>query len=168
MVDNPFLTETILTSDSSSGDDWKDAFAKQTAEGFAGAFAEDIVLEATTLNRPVQGREKVTMVMAAASKLYKSLDFTETATVGAKQYLEWVAEAHAGVQFSGVTVLTRDTTGAIVHVAIHHRPMAAAIFFSETMGKTLSGQLDPTYFLNEHAARRNKNSSIPGRRYRRC
>jgi carboxymethylenebutenolidase len=149
--------EASMTSDSSSAGDWKGAFAKRTAEGFAEAFAEDIVLEATTLNRPVQGREKVKVVMAAASKLYKSLEFTDTATVGAKQYLEWVAEAHAGVKFSGVTVLTRDTTGSIVHVAIHHRPMEAAIFFSETMGKSLLGELDPTYFLNEHAARRRKN-----------
>ena len=29
------------------------------------AFAEDVVLEATTLNRPVQGREQVKVVMAA-------------------------------------------------------------------------------------------------------
>jgi carboxymethylenebutenolidase len=144
--------EVIMTRDSSSAGDWKGAFAQRTAAGFAAAFAEDIVLEATTLNRPVQGREQVKVVMAAASKLYKSLEFTDTATVGAKQYLEWVAEAHAGVKFSGVTVLTRDTTGSIVHVAIHHRPMEAAIFFSETMGKSLRDELDPTYFLNEHTA----------------
>jgi hypothetical protein len=144
--------EAIMTRDSSSAGDWKGAFATRTAAGFAEAFAEDIVLEATTLKRPVQGREQVKVVMAAASKLYKSLEFTDTATVGAKQYLEWVAEAHAGVKFSGVTVLTRDTTGAIVHVAIHHRPMEAAIFFSETMGKSLRGALDPTYFLHEHTA----------------
>jgi hypothetical protein len=149
--------EAIVTSDSTSAGDWKSAFTKRTADGFAEAFAEDIILEATTLNKPVQGRDKVKVVMAAASKIYKSLDFTATATVGAKQYLEWVAEAHAGVQFSGVTVLTRDTTGSIVHVAIHHRPMEAAIFFSETMGKSLRGELDPTYFLNEHAARRRAN-----------
>ena len=149
--------EASITSESSSAGDWKGAFAKRTAAGFADAFAEDIVLEATTLTRPVQGREKVKVVMAAASKLYKSVAFTATATVGAKQYLEWVAEAHAGVQFSGVTVLTRDTTGAIVHVAIHHRPMEAAIFFSETMGKSLRGELDPTYFLKEHDAKRREN-----------
>jgi len=146
-----------MTRDSSNAGDWKGAFAKRTAAGFAEAFAEDIVLEATTLNRPVQGHEKVKVVMAAASQLYKSLEFTDTATVGTKQYLEWVAEAHAGVKFSGVTVLTRDTTGSIVHVAIHHRPMEAAIFFSETMGKSLRSVLDPTYFLNEHAARRRQN-----------
>jgi carboxymethylenebutenolidase len=144
--------EAIMTRDSSSAGDWKGAFATRTAAGFAEAFAEDIVLEATTLTRPVQGREKVKVVMAAASQLYKSLEFTDTATVGAKQYLEWVAEAHAGVKFSGVTVLTRDTTGSIVHVAIHHRPMEAAIFFSETMGKSLRGALDPTYHLNAHTA----------------
>jgi carboxymethylenebutenolidase len=149
--------EAIMTSDRSSAGDWKGAFANRTAAGFADAFAEDIVLEATTLNRPVRGREQVKVVMAAASKLYKSVAFTATATGGAKQYLEWVAEAHAGVQFGGVTVLTRDPTGAIVHIAIHHRPMEAAIFFSETMDKSLRGELDATYFLNEHTARQREN-----------
>ena len=144
--------EASMTRDNSSAGDWQDAFTTRTAAGFAEAFAEDIILEATTLTRPVQGREQVKVVMAAASQLYKSLEFTDTATVGAKQYLEWVAEAHAGVKFSGVTVLTRDTTGSIVHVAIHHRPMEAAIFFSETMGKSLRGALAPTYFLNAHTA----------------
>ena len=57
--------------------DWTDAFAQRTAEGFAEAFAENVVLEATILVNPVQGRDNVKQVMAAASKIYKSLEFTK-------------------------------------------------------------------------------------------
>ena len=56
--------------------DWIGAFAQRAAEGFADVFAENVVLEATTLVKPVQGRENVKQVMSAASKTYKSLEFT--------------------------------------------------------------------------------------------
>jgi hypothetical protein len=46
---------------------WTTAFAAKSAGSFAEAFAEDVVLEATTLTRPVEGREQVKQVMAAAS-----------------------------------------------------------------------------------------------------
>ena len=138
-----------MTNEDSNAHDWTDAFARRTAEGFAEAFAENAVLEATTLVNPVQGREKVKQVMAAASKIYKSLKFTKAVSVGDKQFLEWVAEAHAGVKFRGVTVLTRDATGSIVHAAIHHRPMRAAMFFSRLLGKSLRGVIDPEHFLFE-------------------
>ena len=115
-----------MTNENSSAHYWTDAFARRTAEGFAEVFADNIVLEATILVSPVQGRENVKQVMLAASKIYKSLEFTNAVSAGNKQFLEWVAEAHAGVKFRGVTVLTRDATGSILHAAIHHRPMRAA------------------------------------------
>ena len=129
--------------------DWRDAFAQRTAEGFAEAFAENVVLEATILVNPVQGRDNVKQVMAAASKIYKSLEFTKAVSAGDKQFLQWVAEADAGVKFGGVTVLTRDATGSIVHAAIHHRPMRAAMFFSQLLGNSLRGVIDLEHFLFE-------------------
>jgi hypothetical protein len=138
-----------VTNENSSVHDWADAFARRTAEGFAEAFAENVVLEATTLVNPVQGRENVKQVMSAASKIYKSLEFTKAVSAGNKQFLQWVAEAHAGVKFRGVTVLTRDATGSIVHAAIHHRPMRAAMFFSQLLGNSLRGVIDPEHFLFE-------------------
>lgn len=136
-----------MTKENSSARDWTDAFARRTTDGFAGAFAENVILEATTLVNPLQGREKVKQVMAAASRVYKSLEFTNAVSAGDKQYLEWVAEAHGGIKFRGVTVLTRDATGSIVHAAIHHRPMLAAMFFSVLLGKSLSGVVEPQHFL---------------------
>jgi SnoaL-like protein len=120
---------STMTNENSSARDWTDAFGRRTADGFAEVFAESVVLEATTLVNPLQGREKVKQAMAAASRICRSLEFTNAVSAGDKQYLEWVAEAHGGVKFRGVTVLTRDATGSIVHAAIHHRPMRAAMFF---------------------------------------
>ena len=34
-----------------------------------------------------------------------------------KQFIEWVARTSPDIEFSGVTVLTRDEAGAIVHIA---------------------------------------------------
>jgi hypothetical protein len=46
---------SAMTNDNSSARDWTDAFARRTADGFAEAFAENDVLEATTLVNPLQG-----------------------------------------------------------------------------------------------------------------
>src|SRR5262245_56233685 len=110
-----------MKNQDSNTDDWKSAFAQRTAEGFAGAFAQDIVLEATVLNMPVRGQDSVKQVLAAATDLYKSVQFTHTSSARHKQYLEWIAEAHNGVKFKGVTALTRDPAGLIIRSAIHHR-----------------------------------------------
>src|SRR5262249_27455200 len=75
--------------------DWQGAFAERSASAFASAFAEDVVLEASTLYRPVSGRENVKCVMEAASKIYEDLEFTEQATDG-HQYVEWKAHAFGG------------------------------------------------------------------------
>lgn len=141
------FVRAVATSAPGAGSDWKGAFSKQSSQAFGEAFAEDVTLEASVLNVPVIGRDNVKKVMEAASKIYAALTFTDQATAGTKQYLEWKATAHSGVEFDGVTVLTRNAEGAIAHVAIHHRPMLAAIYFSQTMGESLAGIVDAAHFL---------------------
>jgi hypothetical protein len=114
-----FLENLDWTPPPDRAADWKDAFAKRTAS----AFADDVVLEATTLYTPVSGRENVKRVMEAASKIYESLDFTNQAANGPRQYVEWKARAFGGVELVGMTVITRDDAGAIRRLAIHHRPL---------------------------------------------
>ena len=48
---------------SGTGSDWKKAFAEKSATTFDEAFADDIVLEAATLLKPVVGRRNVKRVM---------------------------------------------------------------------------------------------------------
>jgi pimeloyl-ACP methyl ester carboxylesterase len=125
---------------------WTDAFASKSAERFGAAFADAVVLEGSALRRPVEGREQVMRVMGAASGIYESLLFTHQASSGRRTYLEWVATAFGALDLSGVTVLTRDDSGQVVHAAIHHRPLGAVLRFSAELGKRLSGVIEPGCF----------------------
>jgi hypothetical protein len=85
-------------------------------------------------------------VMGTASGIYESLLFTKEASSGTRTYLEWAATAFGGLDLSGVTVLTEDDSGQVVHAAIHHRPLGAALRFSAELRKRLSGVVGPGWF----------------------
>jgi pimeloyl-ACP methyl ester carboxylesterase len=128
--------------------DWTTAFAEKSAGAFGQAFTEDVVLEASTMTRPLAGREQVSQVMGAASGIYESLAFTQESSQGQRTYLEWEVAAFGGTQMQGVTVLTRDEQGQIVRVAIHHRPLGPALRFSAEMRRRLAGRIGAAYFYD--------------------
>lgn len=125
---------------------WTQAFADKTETGFAETFTDDVVLEASALNLPAEGRDLVQVIMATASNIYESLAFTHEATHGSRTYLEWEATALGGVKLSGITVLTKNEDGKIAHAAIHHRPLGALHKFSGELRRRLDGQVDPSFF----------------------
>ena len=125
---------------------WREAFASKSADAFGDAFAENVVLEASVLRRPVEGREQVKQVMGAASGIYESLRFTREASAGPRTYVEWEATAFSGVALDGVTILTKNERGQIVRAAIHHRPLGPALRFSHELGERLSGVVDRGHF----------------------
>jgi hypothetical protein len=146
-----FLTQSLsdgggITAAEVRPQGWTDAFASKSAERFGAAFADHVVLEAANLWRPVEGREQVMRVMGTASGIYDSLRFTHEASSGPRTYLEWEATAFGGLDLRGVTILTKDERGQIVHAAIHHRPLGAALRFSAELRKRLTGVVDPGYF----------------------
>jgi hypothetical protein len=146
-----FLTQSIsdggdITAAEVRPQSWTDAFASKSAERFGRAFADDVVLEAANLTRPVEGREQVMRVMGTASEIYESLRFTHESSSGPRTYLEWEATAFGGLDLRGVTILTKDESGQVVHAAIHHRPLGAALRFSTELRKRLTGVLDSGYF----------------------
>ena len=96
--------------------------------------------------RPIEGRDQVMHVMGVASGIYESLQFTQEASSGPRTYLEWEATAFGGLAVKGVTILTKDDNGKVVHAAIHHRPLGAALRFSAEMRKRLTGVVEPGYF----------------------
>jgi|HubBroStandDraft_6_1064221.scaffolds.fasta_scaffold251288_2 hypothetical protein len=59
------------------------------------------------------------------------------------------SELGAGMRIAGVTSLVAGDDRRIASVAIHHRPLAAVIAFSDEMRRRLEGQVDPSHF---HAA----------------
>ncbi|MFM0205852.1 alpha/beta fold hydrolase [Paraburkholderia sediminicola] len=125
---------------------WTRAFEQKSADAFADAFDPNVVLEASALAKPVVGSDQVKTVMTAASKIYEALSFTHEAHNDPRNYLEWEVRAFGGEQMRGITVLTKNAQGKIVHVAIHHRPLGGALKFSAELGRVLQGQLDASFF----------------------
>jgi hypothetical protein len=125
---------------------WTRAFAEKSATAFGEAFAADVVLDASVLTRPIEGRDQVTSVMGVASTIYESLAFTQEAVDGHRSYLEWEATAFGGVQLRGVTILTKDGNGQIARIAIHHRPLGALLRFSAELRERLRGVVDADHF----------------------
>ena len=133
----------------SVGRNWRDAFAGGTEHGFGVSFADEVVLEASVLAKPLVGRAVVQTVMAEASRIYDSLAFTHEADGAERTYLEWAATMPQSERLFGVTVLTKGDDGAIVHIAIHHRPLGPALRFSRELGVRLAGVVDPSHFHME-------------------
>ena len=126
---------------------WQDGFAQQSLTTFAAEFADDIVLDATALMAPIRGRELVATVMATASSIYETLEFTESAHAGSTSYLQWRATAFGGLTIRGITILDRDADGKVTSAAIHHRPLPLVLRFSAELRDRLSGVLSAEHFV---------------------
>ncbi|WP_218929553.1 alpha/beta fold hydrolase [Streptomyces sp. Rer75] len=125
---------------------WRSGFSEHSASTFAEGFAEDIVLEASVLARPIAGRALVASTVAAASTIYESLEFTAEASDATTTYLQWKATAFGGVEISGITILEKNADGDVVRAAIHHRPLGAALRFSATLRDRLVGIVPSDHF----------------------
>ena len=128
--------------------DWTTAFETRSSTAFGATFAEDVVLEASVLRRPVTGREQVARVLDAAGGIYESLTFTNQVSDGDRAYLEWEAVGLGGVAMRGVTVLIRNSDGLITGAAIHHRPLDAALTFSAEVARRTSGVVEADFFAS--------------------
>jgi hypothetical protein len=107
------------------------------------------VPEASTLATPIEGKERVAAVLAAASSIYESLEFTVEAHNRSTTYLQWRATAFGGLAINGVTVLERNARGKVVAAAIHHRPLDAVLRFSAEVGDRLAGVIPADHFFQE-------------------
>jgi hypothetical protein len=132
---------------SSTESGWTRAFAEKSTKSFAEVLAEDVILEASVLTRPIVGRSRVKDVMGAASKIYEGLTFTHEAESGVRTYLEWEAKAFGDQPIAGVTVLTKGAEGLIARITIHHRPLGLALHFSAELRERLQGTIEPDYFF---------------------
>ena len=130
-------------------DGWRRSCADQSQSESAEQFADVIVLEATTLAEPVEGKRGVAAVLAVASSIYESLEFTAEAQSESTTYLQWRATVFGGMQIEGVTVLERDASGKIVVAATHHRPLGPMLRFAAEIRDRLAGVIPTDYFLKE-------------------
>ncbi|MFJ9543819.1 alpha/beta fold hydrolase [Streptomyces sp. NPDC101225] len=138
-----FLGSTT-TDDAASS--WRSGFSEMSTSAFAEGFAEDVVLEASVLVRPIVGRALVAPTLATASGIYESLEFTAQTTDVSTTYLQWAAVAFGGLPFSGITILEKNTDGKVVRAAIHHRPLGAVLRFSAELRDRLNGIVPAEHF----------------------
>lgn len=124
---------------------WQGALRDKSGATFAKVVAPDVRLEGSIYAAPIDGRENVWASMRAASGITSTLSFTHESAAPDRVYLEWEQEA-LSQRVSGVTVLTFDGSGLIANVALHHRPLGAALAFSAEMGRRLGNSLGPGVF----------------------
>ncbi|HEY0800163.1 MAG TPA: alpha/beta hydrolase, partial [Steroidobacteraceae bacterium] len=132
-------------------DGWTKAFDDRAEGSFEEVFAASVVFEASAMARRVEGRERVKTIMGMASRQYSALKFTRRTVDGDRTYLEWEATIVGGVDVNGITILTTDTSGKIISVAIHHRPLTALLHFSSRLGGDLAGKVEPGLFYDSHS-----------------
>jgi pimeloyl-ACP methyl ester carboxylesterase len=131
---------TQFVRETGAADGWRRGFAEQSRDRFAATFAGDVVLDATTLLDPVEGRDQVAATLATASSIYESLEFTAEVHSGSTSYLQWRATAFDGMALRGVTILDRGPDGLITGIAIHHRPLGAVLRFASEIRDRLDGK----------------------------
>ena len=141
------FSDEITNTTTASG--WRQGFAEQSQSTFANEFADEVVLDATTLAKPVKGKQRVAQVLATASSIYESLEFTAEAHNGPTTYLQWKATAFGGMQIRGITILDRDASGKIAAAAIHHRPLGAVLRFAAELRNRLAAEIPADHFLQE-------------------
>ena len=141
------FSDEITNTTTANG--WRQGFAEQSQATFADEFADEVVLDATTLAKPVKGKDLVAQVLATASSIYESLEFTAEAHNGPTTYLQWQATAFGGMQIRGITILDRDASGKIAAAAIHHRPLGAALRFAAEIRNRLAAEIPADHFLQE-------------------
>lgn len=125
---------------------WQKAFFTRDAKAFAEGFAENVVLEASALRKPVEGRDRVRQILWTAAAIYESLAFTDRVSSGRRSYVEWVATAFGGKQLRGSTIIVTNEDGKIEHAVVQHRPLDELLAFSAEMGKRMSSMEYSEYF----------------------
>lgn len=118
--------------------EWAQGFERQTPESFGSLCAEDVVLHAGILTRPVAGRDDVARVMAVASGIYDPPRFIDQAQTDGKTWMQWETSVQ-GRELFGITVLRHDDAGLIVEVRVHFLPFPHVAFARDRLLERLAG-----------------------------
>lgn len=127
------------------GDRWLALLAGGSRERFDATVAADVVVEASILLGSIAGRDTAWACLRVLDRVYDRHRVTFSAVAGDRSYVEWTATA-LGQEMAGVTVLVVDDSARLVLLAIHHRPLAAALSLSIAVRTSLTTPPDPTFF----------------------
>jgi hypothetical protein len=141
-------------------------FEKRSTEGFEAALTPDVVLNASSLVKPIVGRDLVKINTGTASSMYEHLTFLAQAKSDGRTWLQWKARTFSGIESPGSR--SWRSTRKITSIGIHQRPLNVLLKFSaELVGNSMTS-ID--YLTNNSQAvcrsaeRIAARSSLPGSR----
>jgi hypothetical protein len=109
-------------------------------DGLRELFAENVILHAPMLSKPVQGREQVLTVILTAAATAGPLRYTRELNDGAQTFLFWSGTI-SGFELQALTILVDDDQGRIREVRVLMRTWPIVTLFRDAMRKALGAAI---------------------------
>ncbi|RQR88829.1 MULTISPECIES: hypothetical protein [unclassified Burkholderia] len=122
--------------------------------------AENATLEATVLRHPIDGRADILSVIKHAVSLYEFQQHAYKGMIGNELYLESYRSRINGVAIETVVVAHMNEQGDTDSVVINHRPLDAALLFSQLMRERVDERFRACYLSEREAAALNS-AAVP-------
>lgn len=114
--------------------------------------AENATLEATVLKRPVEGRADILSVIKHAVSLYEFQQHSYKGEIGSGLYMESYRSQIQGMPIETLLMAHLNERGEADSVVINHRPLKAALLFSNLMWERVDEQFRDLYLTGPEAA----------------
>jgi hypothetical protein len=114
--------------------------------------AENATLEATVLKRPIEGRANILAVLKHAVPLYEFQHFSYKGEIGNGLFMESYRSQVQGVPIETIVVAHMNENGEADSVVINHRPLNAALLFSNLLWQRVDDQFRDHYLTGLEAA----------------
>jgi hypothetical protein len=113
--------------------------------------AENATLEATVLKRPVEGRADILSVIKHAVSLYEFQHHSYKGEIGNGLYMESYRSQIQGMPIETLLVAHLNEQGETDSVVINHRPLKAALLFSNLMWERVDERFRDLYLTRPEA-----------------
>ena len=116
-----------------------------TSAAVAKLLAENVVFHSPLLVRPVEGREKVAVIMATSPKIRHGAYTAEYRLDDRNTFLRWKGTIE-GREIESFGVLTDNDQGLIAEYTIAFRPLPAIQIFRDAIYPVVKDILGPEYW----------------------
>ena len=116
-----------------------------STDDFRKLFADDAVIYAPILTKPVKGAREVLNIVGHAAKLAGPITYTLEVRDSRQTFLFWKGHA-GGFTLEAVTILVDGEDGLIREVRVLMRPWPIVTFFRDAMYKALSTSIPDDYW----------------------
>jgi hypothetical protein len=120
-----------------------------TPAAVAKLLAENAVFHSPLLVRPVEGREKVAVIMATSPKIRHGAYTAEYRLDDRNTFLRWMGTIE-GREIESFAMVTDNDQGLIAEYTIAFRPLPAILIFRDAIYPVVKDILGPEYW--EYAA----------------